>query len=255
MCSRVSCAAVCALAQRIDTSVTNVRYRTPAWTLCRGITEPFAGFAGLEQQLSRRIRVACAFGQLSSEFPGAWQACIQAEHVTGDPAQSLAARHLASGITRHSLEHGHARWSLTARGRQLRQQHRTVVRLAAQHHAIGPRELTNYLFGSTQTAIEHHRDGRKPRLERPHHVITQRRNLAVVARRPGSEHRLARMHDDGVTTCSDDATDEFLERSMFGGTKPRCGLTCRLAARQSFTTDLRAVDNADAKFHRHRNTH
>ena len=50
------CAAVCTLARRIDTTATNVRYRTPAWTLCRGVTEPFAGFAGLQQQLGGRLR-------------------------------------------------------------------------------------------------------------------------------------------------------------------------------------------------------
>jgi hypothetical protein len=63
------------------------------------------------------------------------------------------------------------------------------------------------------------------------------------------------MHDDGITPRFDDATDEFLERSMFGGPKPRCGLTRRLAARQSFTADLRAVDHTYTKFHRHGNTH
>ena len=74
--SRVSCAAVCALAQRIDTTATNVRYRTPAWTLCRGITEPFAGLAGLQQEFGRRPGVTRPFGQLPPEFPGAGHARI-----------------------------------------------------------------------------------------------------------------------------------------------------------------------------------
>src|SRR6185295_942893 len=95
-----------------------------------------------------------------------------------------------------------------------------MIGLAPKHHAIGPGELTNYLPGRAQAAVEDHRYGRETSLERLHDVVAQRRNLPVVTRRPGAEHRLASMHDDGVAPRGHDSADEFRERGLLGVAEP-----------------------------------
>src|SRR3954462_9349505 len=77
--------------------------------LCSRLAEAFAGIARLEQQVRAGACIACALGEPAPEFLGTRLARVQAQHVTRDPAELFTARHLASRVAGHALEHLQAR--------------------------------------------------------------------------------------------------------------------------------------------------
>ena len=141
-----------------------------------------------------------------------------------------------------------------ARARQFRQQHRPVIGLAAQHHAVGPAQLANYLRRRAQAAVEHHRHRRDARLELAHHVVTQRRNLAIVAgdQAPSTALRACTMTASQPAATMPSTNSSSAARSAVRSGRPRRA-PFPVATRPR--PELARIDDADAQLHGHRDRH
>ncbi len=114
----------------------------------------------------------------------------------------------------------------------VRQQPGRVIRRPADHHAVHVRQVRQRLVEVGNAAVDDDLQLRPQPLQPVHRLVTQRRNLPVLARREPVQPGLARVHREVPAASASHRFDE-LEQVLVA---------------------VRAVD-ADAALHRHRHGH
>src|SRR5580658_413024 len=146
---------------------------------------------GAPQQLGAGAGNARSLAQRAAKIAGARLAAIEPQHMARDRAEALAGCELTLAVARHALQQRGARRRRGGlrreRPMQLREHERPVIRLTAQHDAVAPGERGQHRLRVAQSAVDHERQRRELCLEALHHVVAQRRDLAVLLRRQSAE--------------------------------------------------------------------
>ena len=173
-----------------------------------------------------------ALAQDLAEGAAAALAGKQAQQMAGDVLERDALREPSLDVRAQRVQEFGTRPQFTAEPRDIEpmQQVGIVVRGAAEHRAIGMRQVRGRFDFRGDPAVDDHLQVRSLALEPVGPLVTQRRHLAVFLRRQALEPGIARVDDEHAAASVGNAIDEGAEHfEMF------------------------VVIDAEAAFHRHRN--